>query len=137
MDEIKKLQAKAEKNNLHLVSFPIRHLGTEKAHILYGKIEKYLEEHDINMMFETEVKDVIIENSEIKGVKIHNLKDKTDSELYASKVVLAVGRKGASWLSDICIKHGIETKLGSVDIGIRYELPDKVMLLAQKYMTMV
>ena len=34
MDEIKVLQEKAFKNNLNLVSFPVRHLGTEKAHIL-------------------------------------------------------------------------------------------------------
>ena len=40
LEEIKELQRKASKQNLNLVSFPIRHLGTEKAHILYGEIEK-------------------------------------------------------------------------------------------------
>ena len=134
MDEIKKLQEKAAKQNLNLVSYPIRHLGTEKAHILYTKIEKYLEEHDINMMYETEVKDIIVENNTVKGVKIHSLKEKTDDIIYGKKVVLAVGRKGASWLSDICKEHNIETKLGSVDIGVRYELPDKVMKKINEYM---
>ena len=116
------------------MSFPIRHLGTEKSHILYGKIEKYLKDHDINMMFETEVKDIIVENNKVKGVKIYKLNEKVEEELYGDKVVLAVGRKGASWLSDICKKHNIETKLGSVDIGIRYELPDKVMAKINEYM---
>ena len=134
MDEIKKLQEKASKNNLNLVSYPIRHLGTEKAHILYGKLEDYLEEHNINMMFETEVKDIIIDKDKVTGVKIHNLNDNTDSEVYSDKVVLAVGRKGASWLSELCIKHGINTKIGSVDIGIRYELPDKIMEKINEYM---
>ncbi|MBQ6282235.1 MAG: FAD-binding protein [Bacilli bacterium] len=134
MDEIKKLQEKASRNNLNLVSYPIRHLGTEKAHILYGKLEEYLKEHNINMLFETEVKDLIIEDGTVKGVKVHKLKDKTDEDIMGSKVVLAVGRKGASWLSEICIKHGINTKLGSVDIGIRYELPDKVMAKINEYM---
>ena len=46
--KIKKLQEKAYKQNLNLVSYPIRHLGTEKAHILYGKIEDYLKEHNCN-----------------------------------------------------------------------------------------
>ena len=133
-EEIEKLQQKAFKNNLNLVSFPVRHLGTEKAHILYGKIEKYLSDHGINMMFETEVTDIIVENNSIKGVKIHNLKDNSESELFSKKVVLAVGRKGASWLSSICSKHNINTKLGSVDIGIRYELPDKVMEKVNEYM---
>ena len=134
MDEIKKLQDQASKNNLTLVSYPIRHLGTEKAHILYGKIEDYLKEHNINMLFETEVKDLIIENDVIKGVKVHKIKEKVDEDIMGSKVVLAVGRKGASWLSDICVKHNIDTKIGSVDIGIRYELPDKVMKKINEYM---
>ena len=134
MDEIKKLQEKAAKQNLNLVSYPIRHLGTEKAHILYTKIEKYLEDHGINMMYETEVKDIIVENNTVKGVKIHSLKNKKDDIIYGKKVVLAVGRKGASWLSDICREHNIETKLGSVDIGVRYELPDKVMKEINEYM---
>ena len=98
MDEIKALQDKASKNNLNLVSYPIRHLGTEKAHILYGKLQDYLKEHDINMMFETEVKDLIIENNTIKGVKVHKLKGDENLDIIGKKVVLAVGRKGASWL---------------------------------------
>ena len=134
MDEIKKLQEQASKQNLNLVSYPIRHLGTEKAHILYTKIEKYLEEHGINMMYETEVRDIIVENNTVKGVEVHSLKDKKDSTIYGKKVVLAVGRKGASWLSDICKKHNVETKLGAVDIGVRYELPDKVMEKINEYM---
>ncbi len=132
--EIKKLQDKACKNNLKLVSYPIRHLGTEKAHILYTKIEKYLIETGINFMFETEVTDLIIENGKVKGVKIYNINDDKYEEINAKKVVLAVGRKGASWLSDMCKKYDINTKIGSVDIGIRYELPDKVMSKINKYM---
>lgn len=133
-DEIKALQRKASKNNLNLVSYPIRHLGTEKSHILYGKIEKYLIEHGINMMFETEVNDLIIESGEIKGVKVHNIKENKYEDIKSDKVVLAVGRKGASWLSEICKKHHIKTKIGSVDIGIRYELPDSVMSKINEYM---
>ncbi|MBE6151861.1 MAG: FAD-dependent oxidoreductase [Firmicutes bacterium] len=133
-EEIKSLQKKAMKENVNLVSFPIRHLGTEKAHILYSKIEDYLQKHKINMMFETEVKDLIVKNNKIEGVKIHRIKDDIDEEVYSDKVVLAVGRKGAAWLSNICVKHNINTKIGSVDIGIRYELPDKIMEKINEYM---
>ncbi len=134
IEEIKALQEKASKQNLNLVSYPIRHLGTEKAHILYGKLEEYLKENGINLLFETEVKDLIINDNKVSGVKIHDLKTDEYSEIYGKKVVLAVGRKGASWLSEICTKHNIETKIGSVDIGIRYELPDKIMSKINKYM---
>ena len=134
IDEIKKIKEKAKKENINLVSFPIRHLGTEKAHILYGKIEKYLNENNINMMFETEVEDIIIENNKIKGVKTKNLLNKEENIYYSDNVVLAVGRKGARFLSDLCTKHKINTKIGSVDIGVRYELSDEVMKDINNYM---
>jgi len=133
-EEIKKLQDKAAEQELSLVSCPIRHLGTEKAHILYTKIQDYLESNNINMMYETEVKDLITEGDAIKGVVIkHNNSDETE-EIYSDSVVLAVGRKGASWLSNMCKVHNINTKIGAVDIGIRYELPDTVMSDINKYM---
>ena len=132
--EIKELQKKAASVNLGLVSCPIRHLGTEKAHILYTKIQDYLEEHGIDMMYETEVKDLIIEDNKAKGVIIKHNNYNEEETIYGEEIVLAVGRKGASWLSNMCSKHNIDTKIGAVDIGIRYELPDEVMKDINKYM---
>ena len=138
-EEVGKIKKKAQKEGLNLIDIPIRHLGTEKAHELYGKIEKYLEDNGINLLFETIVEDLIIEDNKVKGVKIKPSKYVDDNnyeleEVYADKVVLAVGRKGANWLVDMCDKYKIETTAGSVDIGIRYELPDKIMENINKYM---
>ncbi len=138
-EEIRKMQHKAKKNGLNLISIPIRHLGTEKSHILYGKIEEYLEDNGIEMKFNTIVSDLVIEKGKIKGVKIKDAskvedKNAESEEIVAENVVLAVGRKGANWLSNICEKHKIETEPGIVDIGIRYELPDEIMKNINTYM---
>ena len=138
-DEINKIKEKAKKNNLNLISIPIRHLGTEKSHDLYLKIENYLEDNGVNLMFETIVDDLIIEDNIVKGVKIKpsskiDDKDAKLETIYGDNVVIAVGRKGANWLTDICQKHNIETEPGIVDIGVRYELPDAVMKDVNKYM---
>ena len=135
-EEVTKIRKKAQKERINLIDIPIRHLGTEKAHELYGKLEKYLEDNNITMLFETEVKDLIIENNIIKGVVAKSVKTKNaePEEYYSNKVVMAVGRKGANWLSDMCNKHNIDTRAGVVDIGIRYELPDEVMKNINKYM---
>ena len=134
-EEIKRLQAKAKKEDLNLIDIPIRHLGTEKAHELYLKIEKYIEDK-IELRFETTVKDIIVENNEAKGIVIQNLnkKDAKEEIIYAKNIVSAVGRKGAKWLDEMCKKHQIKSELGNVDIGIRYELPDSVMKDINKYM---
>ena len=139
-DEVKKIYDKAKKEDINLVNIPIRHLGTEKSHELYGRIEKYLLDNGIDILFETTVSDLVVESDKIKGVKIRPAKyaevedyDK-DEEIDAENVVLTVGRKGANWLVKMCDEHNIKTTAGTVDIGIRYELPDKVMKDVNKYM---
>ena len=134
-EEITKLKKKAKKEDITLIGIPIRHLGTEKSHEIYKKIQDYLQENGVNMLYETIVTDLIVENEKIKGVKIKNANKPTEvTELTAKKVVLAVGRKGADWLVNMCDKHNIKTEPGTVDIGVRYELKDEVMAKVNKYL---
>lgn len=137
-DKVIELSKKSKKEGVNLISIPIRHLGTEKSHELYKKIEEYIEYQGINLMFETVVKDLIIDNGVVKGVKVCDSKnvdkDVELKEIYADNVVVAVGRKGANWLTEMCDKHNIKTKSGTVDIGVRYELPDSVMKNINKFM---
>ena len=138
-EEIAKINDRAQKEGIRLINIPIRHLGTEKSHEVYGRLEKYIEDNGVEMMFQTSVTDLIIENDHIQGVKIKASKDLENekieqTEIYADKVVLAVGRKGANWLVDMANKHNINTETGIVDIGVRYELPDEVMKDVNKYM---
>ena len=74
------------------------------------------------MLFHTMVNDIIIEGNHAKGV----VTDKGES-YYASEVVAAIGREGSDWFSHICKAHGIETEVGTVDIGVRVEVRDEVM----------
>ena len=102
-EEIKKNSDKAKKEGINLINIPIRHLGTEKAHELYKRLEDYLSEHHIEMKYQTIVEDLIIEKGKIKGVRIKpakelNNEDAELEEIYADNVVIAVGRKGANWL---------------------------------------
>lgn len=139
-EEVKKIYDKAKKEGINLINIPIRHLGTEKSHELYERIEKYLEDNGVTILFETAVCDLMIDNDAITGVKIKPAKYVEDNnyeqveKIYANYVVLAVGRKGANWLANMCEKHRISTKAGIVDIGVRYELPDEIMADINKYM---
>lgn len=134
--EVAEIKEKASKQGLTLIDIPIRHLGTEKAHELYKKLEDYLEENNIDMMFETVVEDLIIEENIAKGVKVKSVNNKKAEvqEIYGNNVIIAVGRKGANWLVNMCEKHKIKTEAGVVDIGVRYELSDEVMQKINKYM---
>jgi len=132
---IRAYQERARKYGVNLISIPIRHLGTEKAHELYFAMQQELKGLGVDILMETVVENIIIHKDCIKGVRVYNANNKECTETYyADKVALAVGRKGAKWLSEMCDKHGIKNKAGIVDIGIRYELPDYVMADVNKAM---
>jgi uncharacterized FAD-dependent dehydrogenase len=139
-DKVKEIAKKAKDLNITLYDVPVRHLGTEKAHELYHKLQTFLLDNNVNIMFETVVSDLIVVDNAIKGVKVKPAKyveneEYTDlSDIYSDTVVIGVGRKGAKWLSDMCRIHKINSQAGIVDIGIRYELPDKYMADINKYM---
>ncbi len=134
-EEVKKIKEKAYKEGLTLIDIPIRHLGTEKAHELYKRLEDYLEEKNVELKFKTIVDDLIIEDGVAKGVIVTDAMNKEKKEeIYGENIIVAVGRKGANWLVNMCEKHNIKTEAGVVDIGIRYELSDEVMKDINKYM---
>lgn len=130
-EEIAAYKERAKRFGVDLISVPIRHLGTEKAHELYKAMQQSLIKLGVDFSMCTQVIDLIIEAGKVKGVVTEDVGFfggcDYETKYYADNVVLAVGRKGANWLSDMCDKHGIKDRSGIVDIGIRYELPDFVM----------
>ncbi len=120
--EIEDIRRKAIKANLKLIECPIRHLGTEEGYKIYTRLQHHMMEQGIQMEFNTMVRDIIIEDGQAKGV----VTDKGDTFL-APEIVAAIGREGSDWFSHICNDHGIETQVGTVDIGVRVEVRDEVM----------
>jgi len=124
-EAVKEIRKRAIQAGLRLVDCPIRHLGTEKAQGLYLAIERYLQEKGVELLFGYECTNLILEGGVCKGVSITN--GKVESELFASQVIVATGRRGADWLERICAEHGIAHQPGTVDIGVRVEVRNEVM----------
>lgn len=128
-EKIKAIRLRAIQAGLKLVDCPIRHLGTEMAQELYGKIEKHLTDNGVEIIFKTECVDLIVADGRAKGAVFLPC-GKPESEKFsvsADNVVIATGRKGADWLEDMCKKHNIEHLPGTVDIGVRVEVRNEVM----------
>ena len=79
------------------------------------------------MIFNTMVDNILIEGDTAKGV----VTDHGDT-FYAKEIIAAIGREGSDWFSHICGEHGIETEVGTVDIGVRVEVRDEVMEFLNK-----
>lgn len=87
-----------------------------------------LKEH-IDMVFKTSVKDIIVEDNEVKGIILDN-----GNEIYSSYVVLVPGRDGSTWLSKVLKNQGLELYNNQVDIGVRVETSNIVMEEINKHL---
>lgn len=125
--EIREIRRKAINAGLKLIECPIRHLGTEEGYKIYSKLQAHLLERGVEMKFNTMVEHFIIEDDTAKGV----ITDKGE-QLFADEIVSAVGREGADWFSHMCKEIGVETEVGTVDIGVRVEVRDEVMEMLNK-----
>lgn len=124
-DRISAIKKKAIEASLKLIDCPIRHLGTEEGYRIYSEMQKHLVDEGVEIKFNTMVEDLIIEDGEMKGVKIKS-GDEIKSFI-AKKTVVAIGREGAGWFREVCKENNINTKVGTVDIGVRVEVRDEVM----------
>ncbi len=120
--EIREIRRKAINANLKLIECPIRHLGTEEGYKIYEKLQQHLAKEGVEMMFDTMVENIIVEDGKAVGVET----DKGD-KFFAGEIVSAVGREGADWFKDICESIGIQTTPGTVDVGVRVEVRDEIM----------
>lgn len=123
--DVKDIRKRAIQAGLKLVDCPIRHMGTEKAHDIYLAIEQYLQANGVEMIFGGECTNLILEGDVCKGVYVNI--GGTEQAIFAKRVVVATGRRGADWLEKICAEHCIAHQPGTVDIGVRVEVRNEVM----------
>ena len=120
-DKIREIERKGLAVGLKLLRSQVRHLGTENNLKIQAAIYEDLKKH-IDMMFETEVSEVIVNDKEVKGIKT-----KDGTIIDSDNVFLAVGRDGSKWLESVCKKNRIKMTNNQVDVGVRVETNDVVM----------
>jgi uncharacterized FAD-dependent dehydrogenase len=124
-ETIKGIEQRAFSAGLKLLRAQVRHLGTEQNLEILKSIYEHLSTR-IDMMFKTEVEDLItIEDNKIHKVQGIRLKD--GKEYYSDHVVIAPGRDGSAWLTDILKKRKLKMVNNQVDVGVRVETSDVVM----------
>lgn len=146
-DEVREIRRRAIQAGLTLVDCPIRHLGTERAQEIYLRVEQLLRERGVDLRFNTECVNVVMEGEDCRGVIVRPTRSTgaaagearadMDAEAAASapdahtilagETVIATGRRGADWLERLCAEHDIAHEPGPVDIGVRVEMRNEIM----------
>ena len=124
-DAVKEIRKRAIHAGLKLVDCPIRHMGTERAQEIYLAIQQYLLKNGVEIHFECACTGLILDDGRCLGVTAEEKKGTL--EIRAEHTVLAVGRRGADWLEQICSENGIAHQPGTVDIGVRVEVRNEIL----------
>lgn len=120
-DKIKEIEKRGYAVGLKLLRAKVRHLGTEENLRIMTEMSNLLKEN-IDMMFKTTVKDIIVEDKKVKGILLEN-----DEIIYGEHVILAPGRDGSTWLTKVFRNQGLDLYNNQVDIGVRVETSNIVM----------
>jgi uncharacterized protein len=124
-ESVKGIEHRAYAAGLKLLRAQVRHLGTEQNLEILKSIYEYLAPR-IDMLFKSEVEDIItekVDNSHrIKGIELKN-----GDVFEADFVMIAPGRDGSAWLSQLLKKRRLKMYNNQVDVGVRVETSDVVM----------
>ncbi len=126
-EKIKEIRRRAIQSGLKLVDCPIRHLGTENTQKIYHKIQQHLLDNGVKILFQTECKDLLVENGICSGILYVKEGSEAIKKIEAKRTIVSVGRAGADWLENMCRAHDIAHKPSTVDIGVRVEVRNEIM----------
>ncbi|UOE92089.1 NAD(P)/FAD-dependent oxidoreductase [Alkalihalobacillus sp. LMS39] len=124
-EKVREIEQKGYGAGLKLLRAEVRHLGTEQNLEILKSIYEYLKDK-IDMMYKTEVKDILTEKIDGKH-KIYGIALKNGTEFTSDFVMIAPGRDGSAWLTDILKKRKLKMYNNQVDVGVRVETSDVVM----------
>ena len=124
-EAIRDIERRGYAAGLKLLRAQVRHLGTEQNLEILQSIYEYLKDK-IDMSFKTEVEDIVTEKTDgrhvVKGIALKN-----GAVFESDHVMIAPGRDGSAWLTDILKKRRLKMYNNQVDIGVRVETSDVVM----------
>ncbi|MCL2426221.1 MAG: FAD-dependent oxidoreductase [Oscillospiraceae bacterium] len=123
--EVDRIERKVYGAGMKLLRAKVRHLGTEmNLRVMTSIYDTLLPK--IEMQFKTEVVDILTESigNETRAVGVVT---KDGREFQGKEVLLAPGRDGSAWLSEMLEKRGIPVTCNQVDIGVRAETSNVIM----------
>ena len=121
-DETEELEKHSALAGLRLLNVPIRHMGTERSADVLRAMRAELTRRGIHIADRTKVTDILTENRRAIGVVT------TSGDTFRGRfVIVAPGREGAQWLSNVATQLELSLTINPVDLGVRVELPAQVL----------
>lgn len=114
------LKRECLKHDLHLLDANVRHLGTEKNYQIIQNMIDFLKER-VEIFYNTTVHNVV--SGDVYDTTHPWVVETEFQDFFTKSVIIATGRSGSKWTSELCQKLGVASNSNRVDIGIRFECP--------------
>jgi len=121
-EKIDELRKKSASVGINFVDIQQRHMGSDGAIKVIKNFADELKVHGVEILTESEVTDLIVENNICKGVVLKNNEKK-----FSALTILCPGRIGVGFTSKVINKHKISARYQSIDMGVRVEVPAIIM----------
>jgi len=118
---LRKLETQASQAGIKFIKIEQNHIGSDYLPDVIAKMQRRLEEHDVDIRLETAADEVVVEGGRAVAVS-------SDGESFeADAVLLAPGRIGSGWLIEQLSSLGVGMSYNPIDVGVRVEVPNEVM----------
>ena len=121
-DDEERLRRKAAAAGARFVPIKQRHMGSDRTPEIIAAFKRDLEHKGVEFQLDSRADDLIVEGGRCVGVRLAD-----GSEKRASRILLAPGRIGAQWISQLLDKYDIKARYGPLDVGVRVEVPSIIM----------
>ena len=120
--DVEALKRRAASAGARFINIRQRHIGSDRAPAVIAAFEKDLVRRGVRFRLNSRVEDLLLEGDRCAGVRMDD-----GTAIRAEKTLLAPGRVGAFWISDLIDRWGIEASYAPLDVGVRVEVPAIIM----------
>jgi hypothetical protein len=121
-EDAEMLRRKAAAAGARFIPIRQRHMGSDRTPQIIAAFKDDLVKRGVRFLLKSCVVDLIVEGCVCRGVRLAD-----GTPLEAKVVLLSPGRIGASCISDLIDRYGIDAKYGPLDVGVRVEVPAIIM----------
>ena len=121
MDDAREIRKIAKRHGIDLLIIRQKHLGSDRLPDHIAGMADHIKANGVVMHTSEEVKDVLVENNHVCGVKSNR------KTYLADNIILAPGRVGAEWVGGLAQKFGIGLKQRGIEVGVRVEVHNDIM----------
>ena len=121
MEEAKNIRKKAKRYGIDLLIIKQKHLGSECLPGYISNMADFIKSKGVTLHTSEEVKDIIVENEQVKGIVTSRRK------YLSNNIILAPGRVGAEWVGKLAQKYRIGLKQRGIEVGVRVEVHKDIM----------